>query len=276
MTRRRSTIAPITVSLMLLMSVPAWALPTVFTDFGANAAAIQDGVDAFRAALGDPNNANNPGPLGSGRREINWDGGGAATTPSPTPFNGFQNIRGALFETPGTGFVQAPPSGLATLLGNPTYNTVFAPFSLQRVFTPLGATITDVTFSIPGTGGAFGATVDAFGAIFSDVDLPNSTRLEFYDVANGLLFSQNVPAAGVADGGLSFLGVQFTGGEAIGRVRIVSGNTALGPNDNPAGGIDVVTIDDLLYAEPVPWPATLGLFAAALAGLTIARRRVVR
>ena len=33
----------------------------------------------IRAALGNPNNANNPGPISGGRREINWDGGGATT-----------------------------------------------------------------------------------------------------------------------------------------------------------------------------------------------------
>jgi hypothetical protein len=42
---------------------------TVFTDAGPDTTAIQDTVDAFRAALGNPNNANDPGPLagGSGR-----------------------------------------------------------------------------------------------------------------------------------------------------------------------------------------------------------------
>jgi hypothetical protein len=261
---------------LLLVSVPVPAVPVVFSDFGANPAAIQDGVDLFRAALGDPNNGNAPGPLGSGRREINWDGGGAATTPAGTPFSGFQNNRGALFTTPGTGFVQAPPSGLATLLANPTYSTTFGPFSPQRIFTPLGSNITDVTFFIPGTGGASLATVDGFGAVFSDIDLPTSTRLEFYDVDNALLTSQNVPAAGVADAGLSFLGVLFDGGESIFRVRIFSGTTALGANDNPTGGADLVVLDDLLYSEPVPWPATLGLFAAAVAGLALAGGRASR
>src|SRR5688572_19604810 len=55
-------------------------------------ASIQPTVDAFRAALGDPNHANAPGPLFGGRREINWDGGGSATaSPAGTPFTGFQN-----------------------------------------------------------------------------------------------------------------------------------------------------------------------------------------
>jgi hypothetical protein len=88
---------------------------------------IKPVVDAFLNAIGSPNNGNAPGPLTSGRREINWDGGGnnSTTSPAPTPFTGFQLIRGALFTTPGTGFVQAPPSGLATTFNNATYGTLF-------------------------------------------------------------------------------------------------------------------------------------------------------
>ncbi|HZD96466.1 MAG TPA: hypothetical protein VE133_19550, partial [Candidatus Sulfotelmatobacter sp.] len=48
--------------------------PVVFQAAGSSAASIQSTVDAFRTAVGDPNNGNNPGPLQSGRREINWDG----------------------------------------------------------------------------------------------------------------------------------------------------------------------------------------------------------
>ena len=44
---------------------------------GPNAAAIQSAVDAYRTGLGTLN-ANNPGSVGSGRREINWDGVPAA------------------------------------------------------------------------------------------------------------------------------------------------------------------------------------------------------
>src|SRR2546427_11398076 len=54
--------------------------PTVFQAAGPTAASIQSTVDAFRAALGNPNNGNAPGPLASGRREIHWDGGVAKTT----------------------------------------------------------------------------------------------------------------------------------------------------------------------------------------------------
>ena len=100
------------------LSITAQA-QTIFSAGGSNdPASLQSTVDSFRAALGNPNNGNTPGPLVSGRREINWDGGGSpATAVAPTPFNGFRNIRGESFSTPGTDFVQAPPSGLATLLG---------------------------------------------------------------------------------------------------------------------------------------------------------------
>ena len=107
--------------------------PTVFQAAGPNAASIQATVDQFRAALGGVNNGNVPGPLDSGRREINWDGGGStATSLVPTPFTGFLVNRGALFTTPGTGFVQAPVEGLATTFDNPAYATFFQAFSPVR------------------------------------------------------------------------------------------------------------------------------------------------
>ena len=77
--------------------------PAVFQAAGPTANSIQSTVDAFRAALGDPNNGN-AGPLASGRREINWDGGGNnnTTTPPVTPFDVFLNTRGARFTTRGS------------------------------------------------------------------------------------------------------------------------------------------------------------------------------
>ena len=101
--------------------------PAVFQAAGPTAASIQSTVDAYRAALGNPNNGNNPGPLQIGRREINWDGGNPNvldTTPPVTPFNVFLNTRGSRFTTPGIGLSQAPPAGgpqggLAVLFNNP-------------------------------------------------------------------------------------------------------------------------------------------------------------
>ena len=64
------------VLLGLLPVMPLAASPIFFEIGGTSSpASISTTVDAFRAALGDPNNGNAPGTTG-GRREINWDGGG--------------------------------------------------------------------------------------------------------------------------------------------------------------------------------------------------------
>jgi hypothetical protein len=245
------------------------AAPITVSAAGVVAGDLQPTVDAFRAALGDPNNLNAPGPLAAGRREINWDGGGA-TTPSTavTPFTGFQNTRGATMTTPGTGFIQASPADLGTQFGNnATYASSFAAFSLQRLFVPIGSNITDITFSIPGSGGAQPAFVSDFGAIFSDVDT-NATTIEFFDPIDNPLGTFGVPSLpGIAT--FAFVGVQFDAGEQIARIRITTGNAALGPDDG--GGIDVVAMDDFFYSEPIPEPGTFALVALGLAGLCARR-----
>jgi hypothetical protein len=239
--------------------------PQVFQAAGPTADSIRGTVDAYRAALGEPNNGNNANNLDPqsgqaiGRREINWDGGGAnVSTDNPvTPFDVFLNTRGARFTTPGTGLAQAPPSGgpgggLATLFNNPTYGSIFATFSPFRLFTPVGSNITEALFFAPGSSGTVPATVRGFGAVFTDVDQhrKTSTRIEYFGADGEPLFSSFVPAA-PGDGGLSFLGILFED-PLIAHVRITSGNVAPGPDDH--GKQDVVMMDDFLYAEPQPLP----------------------
>ena len=253
----------------------AWAAPapavTIFTDSGVNAASITDTVNDFRAALGNPNNANNPGPLPSGRREINWDGGGPPVidgTAPVTPFTTFQNTRGATFTTPGTGLTQAAATGGQLSLDqiNPTYATLFAAFSPNRLFAPIGSNITDGAFFIPGTGGTTPAGVIGFGAVFSDVNLAG-TSIAFATTAGGI-GSFDVPTF-PGDQTFSFLGILLGPGEGlITGVRIVTGTTALGPNESAS--VDLVVMDDFLYAEPratTPLPAALPLFATGLGAL---------
>ncbi|HEY6364203.1 MAG TPA: hypothetical protein VI585_05360 [Candidatus Binatia bacterium] len=233
--------------------------PIIFQAAGPSADSIQSAVDAFRAALGDPNNASNPGPLANGRREINWDGRDVVTN-GPL-FDGFLVTRGALFTTPdGTAFVQATQAGLAGLFNNPTYETIFTTFSQPRLFSAIGGKITDVDFFVPGAGN-IPATVRGFGAVFTDVDEPDgigrrgkrgnprgaNTLMEYFDVDGRLIFSSFVPAS-PGDGSLSFFGIVFDDAR-IARVQI-TGDVAPGPDDDEKR--DIVMMDDFIYGEPQP------------------------
>jgi hypothetical protein len=233
--------------------------PKVFQAAGPNTASIQSTIDQFRTALGGVNNNNNPGPLDSGRREINWDGGGSlATSQGPTPFDVFLNNRGNRSTTPGTGFVQATPAGLAELFGVPSYTTIFQPFSPSRVFSAIGSNVSEETFFVPGTAGATVAATKGFGVIFTDVDQPDgggpttkrgnrhaSTLIEYFDAQGNALFSSFAPAS-PGDGGLSFIGIVLNDAR-IASVRITSGGSALGVDDDTD---DVVVMDDFIYGEP--------------------------
>ena len=270
-------------TLFAFVSVPmlAQAVPVVFSVGGdSTPASIQATVTNFQNAAGNPNNGNGAG-VTSGRREINWDGGGgvANNAPGATPFTVFLNNRGALIQTPapGTGFIQAPPGGppdggLATAFGNATYATIFSTFSPLRLFTPVGSNITDVTFFIPGTNGVTPATVGSFGAVFTDVDLANTTSIQYFNPAGASLGTFFAPTGTVANGSLSFLGVAFDQNEQIGRVRITTGNAALSSTANDGAGIDVVVMDDWIFGEPrrIPEPFSLLLLAFGLGVFGIA------
>ena len=238
-------------------AVKDFVAPVVFQAAGPSIASIQGTIDQFRAVLGT-NNGNLPGPLADGRREINWDGGGStATSIVGTPFDGFLITRGARFTTRGTGFVQAPTSGLATTFGNPSYETIFQSFSPVRLFSPIGSKITDAHFFIPG-GGEIPATTRAFGAVFSDVDQPDgsgpggkhgnrhaSTLVRYFDASGNEIYSSFIPAS-PGNASLSFLGIVFSDAR-IARVRIIAGDVAPGPDDDKR---DIVMMDDFIYGEP--------------------------
>ncbi len=81
--------------------------------------------------------------------------------------------------------------------------------------------------------------------MFTDVDLANTTSIEYFSSNGGSLGKFFAPTA---NNGLSFLGVQFTDGELISKIQITTGNTVLGPNDG--GSVDVVVMDDFIYSEP--------------------------
>ena len=95
------------------------------------------------------------------------------------------------------------------------------------------------------------ATVNGFGAVFTDVDLQGNARILCYDKSGAVLPPGSLePAA--ANNGLSFIGVSYNAGERITRCNIVSGNARLvaGNVDVGANGLDVVAMDDFIYSEP--------------------------
>ncbi len=245
----------------------------VFEGAGATPASITPTRDAFRAAVGGGSVAGANGDFGGLRREINWDAVGAgASDPNPLPADFFNTTspRGAVFSTPGTGFLVSANAGGATspLFGFPSD---FQTFSPQKLFTAVNSNITDVTFFLPGTTSA--ATTSAFGLVFVDVEVANLTKLEFFDASNTLIFSRFALAPG--NQGLSFLGGVANAGERISRVRITSGANTIVSNGVLGNQIDdIVVMDDFLYAAPTnaPEPGTLGLIGFGILGAGLARR----
>lgn len=236
--------------------------PIVFQGAGPNISSIQGLVDQFRLAIGGINNANNAndnGQITTGRREINWDGGGnnPNTALGGTPFTVFLASRGANIVTPGSGFVQATPAGLAATFNNASYANIFSTFSPLRLFSPIGSNVTEVQFFIPGAG-TVPAVTNSFGAVFTDVDQPDgsgpgnkrgnrgaSTLVQFFGRNGELLYSSFVPAS-PGSGSLTFFAVLFSDAR-IARVRMLTGDEQPGAADDEA---DIVMFDDFIYGEP--------------------------
>src|SRR4029450_2673976 len=223
---------------LIFNPVAASAAPQVFEASGATPADIQTAVDAFRAFLGNPNNIAGP-PSATGHREINWDGvPDAFSAPNMLPANFFNknSPRGIVFFTPGTGFEVSAnsvnPTNTPVRFGNinPVYPALFSAFSPQKLFTALNSTITDNLFFVPsgtpGVNSTQSATVKGFGVVFTDVNVANSTKIEYFDVDGNLLFSRHVVPKTKCRTRFSFLGVGFDTASVF-LVRITSGNRIL-------------------------------------------------
>ena len=209
-------------------------------------------VERYRTLLG-PDNGGEPGSKPTGRREINWDKvPDEFAAPDFLPADFFNaskapRARGAHLSTPGRGVQVSArrdnPTGTPVRFGhiNPTYPKIFKTFSEERLFSPIGSNIVDLTFYVPGT--SIPALTRGFGAVYTDVDTEH-TAFDYFDKDGKSLGRFAVP---IADKGLSFLGAIFER-PVVARVRIVYGTVALGPDDSPSN--DVAVMDDFIYGEP--------------------------
>ena len=170
----------------LAVSAPtglAQALSLSFFASGPDAAAITPTVNAFRTDLGSLN-PNVVGSLGTGRREINWDGVPAnfsAPNLLPNDFFNVNSPRGTVFSTPGTGVaVSATATNGTERFGNidPNYPSLFQVFSSPKLFTGINSNIVDVNFFVPGT--TVPGLTRGFGAVFTHAALLDTTSLTFF------------------------------------------------------------------------------------------------
>jgi hypothetical protein len=185
----------------------------------------------FRATLGDPH------------REIKWDG---APADMPGDFFNTTVKAGAIFSTDGSGFHNSA-NNFADI--NPNYADDFNAFSAPKTFMPLGSASLITTFRVPGT--ETPAATRGFGLVFSDVEREGAASIMLFDAEGRSLGRYNAPVRSDA-AGFSFVGVVFQS-PIVAQVRITSGQRALGADVqdlSDGGNLDLVVMDDYLYAEP--------------------------
>ena len=105
--------------------------------------------------------------------------------------------------------------------------------------------------------------VRGFGAVFTDVDQPDgsgsgnkksrgsSTLIEYFDADDKTAVQRFRPGFSQAMRIFPFSASCSTSA-IIARVRIITGDSAPGPDDD--GKHDIVMMDDFIYGEPQPAP----------------------
>jgi hypothetical protein len=249
--KRVAAVAALTALTAFATAAPASAAPkfAVTQATGANAAAIQPAVTAFRTDLGSAACV-----VGSSCRNIGWDGvPDERSDPAFMPEGQFR-AAGALFTTPGIG-VQvsgdtstpfADPDLLDFGETNPSYVDEFEPFSVPRMFTSIGSNVIETHFVVPGTDTP--ADTNGFGVVFSDVNVEGPTTMQYFDAKGKSLGTFTVPAT-AGQQTFSFLGVIFDK-KRIAGVLITQGEAALAPGVDDLAPADLVVTDDFMFGFP--------------------------
>jgi len=212
---------------------------------------IDDAINDFRSRLGNINTI--PGATG-GRREINWDGVPDSLVGRAFPNDFFNRTEANAPVTLQRGLIYATNAGEFQVSKNnfsstdPASTGEFAAFSGAKTFANVTTNEWPVNFQVAGQTTA--AYTKGFGIVFSDVDLANSTSLEFFEGEKSL--GKFFAAPHSFSSSFSFLGVYFPGNEHITKVIVRhDGILSDGQRDISAGGPhDLVIFDDFIYGEP--------------------------
>jgi hypothetical protein len=239
---------------------------------GVGTPAVGTAIAAFEAAIGGTNNGANPPPtpLTSGFRDINWDGvkldgtdfgGGPNTTvitPGKTvgiPLNRFQE-RGVFLGAVYAVSTDQPNGSFADV--NPGVAHLFPSFSPHNTFAMFNDNGIDFKFVQPSAHGTalVSAASRAFGAVFINVEIPNSSFIEYFH--NGTMLKQEfLPVGG--KGVPVFVGDIFSSA-IVTNVFLSLGTDVIFKFDGAtvtSGGVvdngvthNLVVTDDFVYAEP--------------------------
>ena len=245
--------------------------PQSFSGIGGTNAAggALTALQSFETAIGGVDNGGTATPQASGFRTINWDGvkldgtdfGGDTTVINPgktvgIPLNRFQE-RGIFFEevygVSGDGFADVNPNAAGLLNAFSPSNT-FAMFNENTIdfsfVNPSSHTTTPVEGASRG-----------FGAVFLNVETPNSTSIELFH-GNQSLGKFFVPVG--TQGQAEFLGELFSS-PIVTRATLTlgtdvlfsfNGTTFSSSSTNTPPSHNLVAVDDFVYPEPVANPET--------------------
>ena len=209
-------------------------------------------LNEFRQVLGAKLNTQ-PGAVG-GHREIDWDGVPDSLLGKPLPNDFFNPVggdasqaarqRGLTYETTGK-FMVSNNNFLAV---NSQASSQFASFSGTKSFANISSNLWQIDPKVPGQSTA--ATIRGMGIVFSDVDVDNSTSIEFFSDSKSLGKFFAPKHDGTSS--FSFLGVYFKN-EKVTHVRVAhDGILQDAEKDITNGGShDLVVLDNFLYDEPV-------------------------